>query len=210
MLTADSTGKLLPSVCLLLMTLAASSPCLAADYSSPQSTAKAFAIAIQQGNAPAAQDAALADPAQAQLIEAMASAAASLATLHQAAIDRFGPPGNRVLADPHMDLNAQIDQSALTLTGPDAATLAPKSAPGDTRDATPILLKRVAGQWKVDMTTVGNPDEVRRQTQLLKASAAVAALTTQDIVAGKFPGPLDAARALQSRLSDATRTKSEH
>jgi hypothetical protein len=166
------------------------------DYSTPRAAARTFYIAIMTGDLDTARES-VCDARQAELLEDLREMVQSVLAARQAAITRFGEPGQRVSGGlPSLEELGQADEQVRG----DAAALVCADP-----DTLRIRLKRGAQQWKVDLLATFSLDEMdqplaRKVLQLARQSIAEHA---RNIEAGRYDSPQEADAALRSALAQA-------
>jgi hypothetical protein len=159
------------------------------DLSTPKSAAKSFATALEAGDAEAAKAASTGDP---KMVEGMAKAAASMKRLRDAAVAKYGDAGKSIAGDDNFsDMAKNIDAATEQITG-DNATLTMKT--GD-----PLTLKKIGGEWKVDVAAMMGP-AAGMGVALFDSMSKAAGEVADEIKSDKHKTAADASAALQQKM----------
>jgi hypothetical protein len=171
------------------------------DLSTPKGATKAFATAMEKGDAEAAKRASTGgNPA---IVESMAKAMGSSKKLRDAAIAKFGDEGKKIMGEEHNDmaeLAKTVDESEMKEDG-DNATLKPKTGE-------PVKLKKINGEWKVDLTEM-TAAMGTMGTGLFDSMSRAASETADDIQAGKYKTVLEAQQAFGAKMAAAPPGKAQ-
>ena len=163
------------------------------DLSSPKSAAKAFADAVMAGDAAKAKAICAGDEKQMKIVEAMVGLIGGIKKLEDAMIAKFGKEavksaGKSPVATEDMhDAIRRLGEGEVKVTG-DTATVTPKKKPGGEEEHNePLTLKKVGGDWKVDLASL-TKDVPGGEEQLegMRAFARMIQDVTKDVSAGKF------------------------
>ncbi len=162
----------------------------------PKATAQAFAKALATGDAAGAKALTTNNPEDGEILEALTAMIASMKHLNQAAIAKFGPEEARRLVprDPGDEMNKHFNEAEEKVEG-DSATLTTKN------DKTPLALKKVAGQWKVDISSMPDRSEVVQALPLFHAMAKSADTTAAEIADSKYKSAEEAQKAFGTRMT---------
>ncbi len=179
-------------------TKAATAPAEPADRSSPKAAAVSLfkAITARDRDAVAASFFA-ADDDQRALAAAMADVIVAGKRLGDAAKDKFGQAGDpigRGMLDP-ADLE-KLEDATVVETAADAAIL---TVPDQPR---PMSFRKQDGEWRLVVTDFDGaaPQNVTKQTRLIRAMADAIDAAAADIAAGKHKTPDEARFAIQQSL----------
>ena len=183
----------------------ATAPTLAApaDFSTPKAAAATLFTAVSHGDRDVIAAALYAaDAPQRALADAMADLIVSGKHLGDAAHQRFGDAGDAIgrgMLDP-ADLQ-RLDAATVKESG-DTATL---EVPGQSR---PMPFRRQDGKWRLVVTNFGGatPDNIERQTHLVKMMAEAMEESSREIAANKYPKPDAAVDAITKRLHEVMLT----
>jgi hypothetical protein len=165
------------------------------DLSTPKGAARAFAKAMEDGDAAEAKRASTGgDP---QIIEAMAKMTGNMKKLHDASVAKFGDQGKSVAGGggngpDFSEWSKKIDEANVKEEG-DTATLTQKDG------GEPMKLKKVNGEWKVDTTPLTG-EMASMGTAMIDSMSKAAAETADDIKAGKYKTAQEAQEALGSKM----------
>jgi hypothetical protein len=184
--------------CLFICLLLAAGSILGAgcgkgDLSTPKGAAKTFATALENGDADAAKKACTGgDP---KMIDSLANAAGNMKKMREAAISKFGDEGKTAFNGPDGDdmgmMTTKVDDAVEKIDG-DKAMLTLK-------DGKPLALKKVDGDWKVDvseMSGLGSSMGAAMFDSMGKAAKEV----TDDVNTGKYKSAADAKTAFGQKM----------
>ena len=169
-----------------------------ADFSTPKSAAVTLFKAISAGDRDAVADGFYAaDADQRALADAMADLIVAGKKLGDAAKEKFGrasDPIGRGMLDPS-DLS-KLDEATVKESADGMAVM---TVPGQAR---PMSFRRQDGKWKLVVTDFSGaaPQNIEKQTGLVKAMAEAIDSSAADIAAGKFATPEQATNAIQQSL----------
>jgi hypothetical protein len=166
-----------------------------ADYSTPKKAVRSFYVALVSDGAESAR-AAVSDSLQAEVLADLRTLVTKVLAAQEAAEARFGQSGAAVCGGlPSLD---DIDQAAETIQG-DTATLALKN------QSKQLKLKRVDGQWKLDVFSILgiDPKDKDSARRMLAAAASAADRVAQQIKSGQYKSADDASAALNSGMAMA-------
>ena len=175
------------------------------DPTTPKGALKMLAAALRDGDADKVRQSMHAtNPSEVRMVASMADMARAMAQLQKAAVKAFGEEGAKdIVGDTRAtdaEGRARIDAADVKVTGDTATVTVP-----DGEDA-PVVLKRVAGAWKVPMSELSkNADPAaldERLAELTEQRKLVSELT-DDINAGQFASASAAKDAWQSRAMQA-------
>jgi len=193
------------------------------DLSSPKASAATFLKALGAGDVEAAKAASAGAPEHVKYLEAITSMFSGLSRYEQAATKAFPQDPNSTTMAKGMsdaiagpDALARIEKGKVTITGDVASILpaedAPKpgdppQAPKDPSKQETIRVKNVGGQWKLDLDSQFERDEMKRQNpeDMIKFGQSVDALAA-DIQAGKYKTSLEAQAAFMKLIMEAHAT----
>ena len=186
--------------CALCALMAAAGGCNKNDLSTPKGAAKSFAKALENGDAESAKAASTGgDP---KAIESMAKTFGAMKKLQDAAVAKFGEEGKSVAGGPGggkggnmAEMSKKVDEATEQITG-DTATLTTKDG------GEPLKLKKVSGDWKVDVTQMGG-DMAKEGQPMMDAMAKAAGETADEINAGKYKTAKEAQTALGGKMMAA-------
>jgi hypothetical protein len=177
--------------------------CLAAligcggDTSTPKGAAKTMIDAMKKGDAATVKSVTVnGDP---KFIDMMVAMVSSNQQLQDAAVAKFGADGNSIGEAKMLgDVDKKLDDAEVKENG-DTATITTK----DSRE--PMTLKKVDGQWKVDlsqMPQMPGKDDPSMQP-MFNAMLDVNKQLAADISAGKYKTAAEAKQAGQEKLMAA-------
>jgi hypothetical protein len=179
----------------------AASPAVEHDLTTPKGALKHLAAALRDGDAERIRRVMYATtPSEARMVAAMADMAKAMALLQKAAVKAFGEEGAKEMVGDtqanEADGRARIDAADVRVTGDTATVIVPEG-----EDA-PVVLKRVAGQWKVPMSELSkNADPAALDERLaeLGEQRKLVAQLTEEIGQNQFTTAAQAKDAWQSR-----------
>lgn len=166
-----------------------------ADYSTPKKAVRSFYVALVTDGAESAK-AGVADALQAEVMAELRTLVNKVLAAQEAAEAKFGQSGASVSGGlPSLD---DIDQASEKIEG-DTATLALRNQPKQLR------LKRVDGQWKLDVFSVLGiaPKDKESARRMLSAAAGAADHVAQQIKSGHYKTAGDASAALSMGMTMA-------
>ena len=175
------------------------------DLTSPKAAALTFARAIERGDADTTRFAAMSGGIENDLLDAMAQAVPALRKLDTAARAKFGAAGGalarRSSTGSSSTSNNPLDSVKL-LTEGDVALLGDGTlAQISTRDAaTTLQLKKIDGQWKVDVGAMIKGQDVTQTIPWLRALASTATSVAAQIDAGSVATVDDAQQAMRREI----------
>lgn len=182
------------------------------DHSTPKAAAKTFAEAVLAGDVARAKAACTGDEKQMRIVEAMLASIGSIKQLEGAINARFGSEqvkaaGKPPLASEDMqDAVKRLGEGEVRVTG-DKAVITPQNREGDLGQENPLPLRKVGGDWKVDLA------EMSKQMQGgdaavegMQALASTIKGVTGEVNAGKYKTP---AEAHEGTLKALARMKEE-
>jgi hypothetical protein len=176
---------------------------------SPRGVLKLLAAALRDGD-PERIRAVMhaATPAESKMVTAMAEMARAMSALQKAAVKQFGrEAAKEVVGDTDAtdaESKARIDSADVKISG-DTATVTMEDG-----EETPVVLKRVAGHWKLPMSELSKGADPAALEERLVALADQARLVRDlagEIESGKYNTPAQAHEAWQSRAMQASMQK---
>ena len=145
------------------------------DLTSPKSAATAYVKAIQAGDAPTARAAATGTGQEMDWIDGWAGFARATRDLNNAIYTRFGKVTHQIHAELEKTLWEQFDRPAAQIDDADVqaaeneARITIVHGTVASRDATPLLLKKINGLWKIDLERTYLPEPPRNQLLVMTA-----------------------------------------
>ena len=191
------------SVAILMFGVCAGSTFAAPDLSNPKSAAMAFAKAMEAGDADVAKAATLSDANNQELVTTLAGMVANVNKLRDSAKAKFGDAAGEQIAGnmKSMDMAKQLEDAEVKETG-DTASISSTKTPGN-----PVQLKKVDGEWKVDMASsiaaAPGGGNIAQQLPFLKAVGAAMGELSTEITAGKYKDVEEAQSAMQTKMMGA-------
>jgi hypothetical protein len=216
------TGLLLG---LVAVTAAPAAEKVKVDVSSPKASATTFLKALGAGDVDAAKAASAGSPEHVKYLEAITSMFSGISRYEQAAAKAFPQDPNittmakgmtAAIAGPEM--LARIDKGKVNVTG-ETATILPaedEAKPGDppapakdaaAREKETIRLRNVDGQWKIDLDSQFESEEMRQQNpeDMIRFGQSIDALAA-DIEGGKYKSSIEAQAAFMKVIMEAHAT----
>jgi hypothetical protein len=174
------------------------------DYSTPKAGAKTYAEAVLASDAARVKAACTGDEKQMRIVEAMVASITAIKQLEGAIVARFGSEqvkaaGKPPLAwDDAVDAVKRLSEGEVKVTG-DKAVITPQSREGDLGRETPLPLRKVGGEWKVDLAVMfrERPDDTLDGMQAL---ASTVKGLTGEVNAGRYKTPAEANQATDKAL----------
>lgn len=167
--------------------------------STPKDVVKAYGQAMRDGDAAAARR--VVTNAEPKLIDALAGLGGSRRRIIDAAVAKFGESGKTVAGGSVLPYGQQfdkmLDEADVKIDG-DTATVAQKG-----RDAVPITLKRVDGEWKIDYSQITQRGDLIQMLPLMNAMAAANDELADEIKSGKYASAADAKIAHDRKMQQA-------
>ena len=168
------------------------------DLSSPKKAATAFAIGLQAGDLEQVKASSIGEASDYKLMQTVTSTMSSVHKLHEAAVSRFGPDEAKKLStgvSDNGDVARQIEMSDEKLDG-DTATIIEKGKP----ETNAVHLKKVAGDWKVDLTNFPQKQTMQQNVPMLDAMRTVMLQGALDVSAGHYKNVDEAATEVRQRM----------
>ena len=184
-------------------------PPAAANDTTPKGVLKRLAAALRDGDAERIRAVMYAaNASEAKMVAAMADMAGAMAALQKAAVKQFGREAAKEVVGDTEATDAQsqsrIDAADVRIQG-DTATV----TMDDGEDA-PVVLKRVAGHWKLPMSELAKGADQAALDERLAGLADQSRLVrelAEEIRDGKYSTPVQAHEAWQSRAMQASMRK---
>ena len=179
--TRSTSRRLAAVLCAGAAVLTAFSGALAAgDYSSPKAAASTFAAAIAAGDVETAKASIVPNEKQAPVVEALAKLQVAQKKFAEAAVKAYGQAGEELArTNDQKDAVKQIESAQVKEQG-DVATLTSADSPD------PLTLRKVDGQWKVDLGAMPNSAEMERQVPTLTGMTELMDTMATEIEDGKY------------------------
>jgi hypothetical protein len=206
------------------MTSARAAEKVKVDLSTPKASATTFLKALGAGDVDAAKAASSGNKEQMKYLEAVTSMFSGISRYEQAAKKAFPQDPNTTTVAKGMsdavagaDALARIEKGKETITGQTASILPAEDAPkpGDpplapkdpNAKVETIRLKQVDGQWKLDLDSQFQQEEMRRQNpeDMIKFGQSIEGVAA-DIEAGKYKTSLEAQAAFMKVIMEAHAT----
>lgn len=162
----------------------------AADLTTPKKAAIVFAQALIDGDFPTAKNASAGSDQDYQYLESLIQFIAASKALHNTAINKFGDAGKSIAADAAAGMTQQLNASSESIDGD-------KAAVGTSDGREPTLLRKIDGNWKVDLAAIPQKDEIGKAL-LAQKKAMLDAVA--DLNAGKYKTAEEAQKAIQHQI----------
>jgi hypothetical protein len=163
------------------------------DLSGPKEALATLLGALASGDAEMARQAVIADDALNEGLDAWAAAADNSSRLVKAALERFGPGGE--VASPFdfsRDVAQELAEAKQQVAGDMAVVIAP--------DQPPFHVRRIDGQWKVELAASPYGKQLIQYAPVMSGFAEAAKQTTEEVRAGRYATAVEAQQALANRL----------
>jgi hypothetical protein len=169
------------------------------DLSSPKKATTAFAIALQSGDLDQVKASSIGDDSDYKLMETVTSTMTALRRLQDAAVTRFGPEDAKKLGagvNNNTQITRQVEGADEKVDG-DSATILESGKP-----LTDVIhLKKVNGNWKVDLTNYPQKQIIKQNAPMLDATRSVITQSALDVAAGHYKNVDEASLDLQRRTN---------
>lgn len=190
----------------------ATGPAASDDFSTPRSAVRAFARAMLAHDLPALKSATTGgEDADFVLLDTWSALLKSTAALNAVAAERFGADGAVVLRFPGVAGIASDSDIGDVKVDDDTATVAPKST--DPAKSPPLVLKKVAGRWKVDLARLPGKQQMAGASVLFRAMGPLIDQMAHDVAAGRYADAQETraafAQAMQRLLRPPARLASQ-
>ena len=183
--TAWTTGAWLGLTAVLLC--AAAGGCkreeakIEVDLTTPRSAAMVFTRAIENGDPETAKSAAYGAGLEIEWVEAMTRAMTGMRQLVTASQAKFGAEAQSLVAGKQtLQLSGALTDAEVQMTG-DRATVVPTGG-----DGTKIPMKRIDGNWKIDVGMLTRGQDITMVVKQLRAVGEAAPTLAKDVEAGKY------------------------
>lgn len=175
----------------------------APDALTPKHAAESFCKAMENGDVAGAKALAVGSEKQLTVLETIVPFVQSFKQLENAAFKKWGESGrNELTASPgganRFDVYDRIKTDREEISG-DTATLTttdPKAT-----DRSPMKLKKVNGQWKMDLASVQDEGmDDPKNVKIFKSMAEIAKTTASEIDQGKYADAASAKQAMGQKI----------
>jgi hypothetical protein len=162
--------------------------------SNPKAAARAFAAAVHDGHKELAHQCVTGDEQQMKVVDLLVGIFNARQRITDAAVGKWGEEGRSIVQPMQQWDLKNIDEAQESVDG-DAATLTPREGAGRA-----IKLKKIADQWKVDLTSLQpRPEDLQTLSILNRVMEEVAG----EIKDGKYASMADARKAMVMKFRDA-------
>jgi ketosteroid isomerase-like protein len=183
----------------------------AGDESDIKATAKSFAEALSKGDADAAKQQMVRTDDTDSMIDAITPVIAGRLKLDKALVDKFGKDAvkgvsggigmNQAMtqyADHVEDADVKIDGDTATVSRkPDADK---KPAPGGQSRDSSLHMKKVDGNWKVDLTSVQDIQKTKERIPMMQAMGKVFTELADEVDGGKYKTVAEVNGAMRQKM----------
>lgn len=167
--------------------------CEGSEYSTPKGAAESLAAAMEKGDVEGVKRASAGgDP---KAVEGMTKVVAAMKELNDAAVAKFGDQGKGIASNGpggDLDMARKVREAEVKIEG-DTVTLTVKG------DDDPLKLKKVDGEWKVDLSEMAGP-AAAMGAAMFDGMASAAKQTAADIKAGKYKTAEEAEAAFTAQM----------
>jgi len=168
------------------------------DLSSPKKATVAFAEGLQSGNLDQVKASSIGDDSDYKLMQTVTSTMSAVRKLHDAAVARFGPDDAKKLAagiSDNTDIGKQVEASDEKVEG-DSAMILEKGKP----NANAVHLKKVNGDWKVDLTNYPQKQVMQQNLPMLEAMRSVMLQSASDVASKHYRDVDEASTEFRQRM----------
>lgn len=161
------------------------------DLSTPKKAATAFARAVQRGDMAAVKAVSIGEDEDYKIIESLSHLIDAGGKLQDAAVAKFGEAGRQATQDVQSDFARHVEQGEEHIDNQTASV-------GGRDRQDPLRLKKVEGDWKVDLSTF------RQREQLQSIVPKILKVMTDAIAgieSGKYKSAQEVHEALQQQVS---------
>jgi hypothetical protein len=154
---------------------------------------------MEAGDADTAKAATMADAENQELVAVLVGMVGNVNKLRDAAKSKFGEEAGSQLAGNMKtgDMAKQLEESEVKEEGETASITNAKSPQNS------VKLKKVSGEWKVDMAGSAGGSQITQQLPFLKAVGAAMGDLATEITDGKYKTVEEAQGALQTKMMGA-------
>jgi hypothetical protein len=168
------------------------------DLTTPRSAATVFTRALEAGDVETAKSAAYGGGLEIEWVEAMAPAMSGMRQLTDAAHSKFGAEADALVAGKQtLHMSTTLTDAEIQMNG-ERATVIPTGG-----DGVKIPMKRINGNWKIDVGLLTRGDDITYVVKELRALAEIAPRMTKDVEAGKFKTVQEVRREITRSVSEA-------
>jgi hypothetical protein len=151
------------------------------DLTTPRGAATVFTRALEAGDAETAKSAAYGGGLEIEWVEAMAQAMSGMRQLVAATQAKFGGEAESLVAGKQtLKMSNTLADAEIQING-ERATIIPSGG-----DGTRIPMKRIDGQWKIDIGLMTRGEDISYIVKELRALGEIAPKISKDVEAGKF------------------------
>jgi hypothetical protein len=173
------------------------------DPASPRGVGLRLVKALSDGDAPAAKSLITQPDELGQTIDALADMSQAMKQLVDKAIAKWGDEAQAItMADPSRRMEQRIRRATEEING-DVALLNDPMVPQ------PMMLRKVDGVWKIDLTGGGGSEPLVRMAPAFLQSAKLARETADEVDQGKYASPIEMSQAMQQKMVAAMQQQQE-
>jgi hypothetical protein len=166
-----------------------------ADLTTPKGAALAFGNSLLSGDVAAMRASSTGSDADYKMMETLQTMISAMKRLTEAAAIKYGKDNPISKSAGEFNIAAELEKSDAKVEG-DSATIVNKDKPDEKN---PMKLKKVNGEWKVDLTSLPK-DNVSDLLKIAPVMTGIANEVTKDINAGKYAKAEDAHQALGQKM----------
>lgn len=193
-------------LCALVAIISPARAADAPDTLTPRRTAATFYTALESGDIAGAKAVATGNEKQLAMLDSLVPFVHACKELENAAFKKWGEEGRKVLTQTpnspaSFDFKQRLQTDREEIAG-DSASLV--TTDPQAIDKTPIKFKKIAGQWKIDLSTVQDEGmDDPKYAKTLKALTDAATNVAGDIEHGKYADAASAKTALNEKIINA-------
>lgn len=162
----------------------------APDLSTPKKAAVSFAKGVEAADMSAVKASSVGTEDDYKLVQSIVDFISSAKQLREAAVAKFGEEGKTISNDDMANLSKQVESGEEKITG-DTATV------GKPQEPDPMKLKKVDGNWKVDLASIPEKEQMGKAMPKMQKVMSNAAT---DIKAGKYKTADEAKQAIGQQI----------
>ena len=160
------------------------------DLSTPRSAATVFTRAVEAGDGTTAKTAAYGGGVELEWVEAMAQSTSGMKKLVAVTETRFGSEAQNLMVTKNaLHMSKAVASAEVQFNGERATVVT-------AGEALKIPMKRVEGNWKIDVGALTRGEDLTQAVKQLRALGVVAPQLAKQVEAGKFTSVKDIQKAL--------------